>query len=218
MAQRRGLFRIVTPKGWAVLPPGAEAVLWPPVDLPKARALDLAEHRALLPISISVVKVLAEPGRNMYLLKAGRTYMLSASRTAKSSTPPAGVTHELRLFCGGPCDLSPLYFLSLPRGATAVVRGFIDVEPAGRWAPAPPPPEGDPKGGLDILADPQRAKALLALVYDKSKETRKLACDLGLWTPCPGEGPGRFTTAALHALRLIAHFLPDRTEAAEDEG
>ncbi|WP_258871939.1 hypothetical protein [Pyrobaculum aerophilum] len=71
---------------------------------------------------------------------------------------------------------------------------------------------------MDILADPQRAKALLALVYDKSKETRKLACDLGLWTPCPGEGPGRFTTAALHALRLIAHFLPDAQRRRRTRG
>ena len=216
MARRPALFRIVTPRGWAVLPPGAEALLWPPVDLPKARALDLAEHRALIPISISAVKVLAEPGRNMYELKAGRTYMLSAARASRASSPPAGVTHELRLFCGGPCDLSPLYFLSLPRGAAAIVRGFIDVEPADRWAPAPPP-EGDPKEGLDILADPRRARALLHLVYDKSREARRLGCDLGLWTPCPGEGPGRFTAAALHALRLIAHFLPDYA-AGLDEG
>ncbi|MEM0463040.1 hypothetical protein [Pyrobaculum sp.] len=207
MAQRRGLYRVVTPRGWAVLPPGAEAVLWPPVDLPKARALDLAGHRALLPVSISVVKVLPEPGRDMYLLKAGRTYMLSAARASKASSPPGGVTHELRIFCGGPCDLSPLYFLSLPRGAAAVVRGFIDVEPVERWAPAPAP-EGDPKGGLDILADPKRAVALLTLVYDKSREARRLGCELGLWTPCPGEGSGRFTAAAQHALRLIAHFLP----------
>jgi hypothetical protein len=212
MAPQPALYRIVTPEGWAVLPPGAEATLWPPVDLPKARALDTAGHRALIPISITVVKILAEPSRGMYELRARRRYQIAAARTDKASQPPRGVSHELRIYCGGgPCDLSPLYMLALPRGATAVIRGYIDTQPTARWAPAPPP-EGDPKAGLDILADPRRAQLLIALVYDKSRATRQKACTHELWTPCPGQAPGRYTTAALHALRLIAHFLPNTYE------
>ena len=46
---------------------------------------------------------------------------------------------------------------------------------------------------------------------------RGLCYDLGLWTPCPGEGPGRFTAAAQHALRLIAHFLPNYAEGPKEE-
>ncbi|AEA12621.1 hypothetical protein TUZN_1141 [Thermoproteus uzoniensis 768-20] len=107
--------------------------------------------------------------------------------------------------------------LALPRGAAAVVRGYIDAQPTARWAPAPPP-EGDPKAGLDILADPRRAQLLIALAYDKSRATRQKACAHELWTPCPGQAPGRYTTAALHALRLIAHFLPSGEREEETGG
>jgi len=176
-------------------------------------------------------------------LKLGpRRYIVLLWPDSVAAAPLAHMAHRLYILCLQPdCDLSPLFALAdplqYPQYAAATARAIYvpqreNIQFA-RWLPicdyidckntkniifkAPNYEQTFARAGLDILSNPEKLQLLVRLVYDRSKEARRLGFMAGLWTLNPDAIPGDIWSQIEDAVKRRDHMqLCDLARHAEE--
>jgi hypothetical protein len=171
-----------------------------------------------------------------------RRYIVLLWPDSIAAAPLAHMSHRLYILCLQPdCDLSPLFALAdplqYPQYAATVARAIYvpqreNIQFA-RWLPicnyvdcknatnlifaSPNYEQTFARAGLDILSNPEKLQLLVRLVYDRSKEARRLGFAAGLWTLNPDAMPGDIWSQIEDAVKRRDHAqLCDLARYAEE--
>ncbi len=153
--------------------------------------------------------------KHMELRLGPRRYIVLLWPDSIAAAPLGHMAHRLYILCLQPdCDLSPLFALAdplqYPQYAAAIARAIYVPQRENiqftRWLPicdyidcknnknviftAPNYEQTFARAGLDILSSSEKLQLLIRLVYDRSKEARRLGFMAGLWTLNPDAVPG----------------------------
>jgi hypothetical protein len=171
-----------------------------------------------------------------------RRYIVLLWPDSIAATPLSHMAHRLYILClQQDCDLSPLFALAdplqYPQFAAAVARAIYVPQRENvqftRWLPicnyvnckntenvifaSPNYEQTFARAALDILSNPEKVQLLMRLVYDRSKETRRLGFAAGLWTLNPDAMPGDVWSQIEDAVRRRDHMqLRDLVTLAEE--
>jgi len=168
-----------------------------------------------------------------------RRYIVLLWPDSIAAAPLAHMAHRLYILCLQPeCDLSPLFALAdplqYPQYAAAVARAIYVPQRENiqfsRWLPicnyidckntiftSPNYEQTFARAALDILSSPEKLQLLMRLVYDRSKEARRLGFMAGLWTLNPEALPGDIWSQIEDAVKRRDHMqLCDLAKLAEE--
>jgi len=219
-------------------------MLMPSVALPPYRAMDMGPHSKTLSTAVTTVCMTYYGGRryrqhkHIELRLGPRRYIVLLWPDSLAAAPLAHMAHRLYILClQHECDLSPLFALAdplqYPQYAAAVARAIYvpqrDVQFT-RWLPicnyidckdtifsAQNYEQTFARAALDILSSPEKLQLLMRLVYDRSKEARRLGFMTGLWTLNPEALPGDIWSQIEDAVKRRDHMqLCDLAKLAEE--
>jgi hypothetical protein len=202
----------------AELPTFICLMLMPSIALPQYRAMDSGPHSKTLSASATTICMTYYGGKryrqykHIELRLGPRRYIVLMWPDSVAAAPLGHMSHRLYILCLQPdCDLSPLFALAdplqYPQYAAAVARAVYVPQRENiqftRWLPicnyidckntiftSPNYEQTFARAGLDILSSPEKVQLLMRLVYDRSKEARRLGYMAGLWTLNPDAVPG----------------------------
>ncbi len=219
-------------------------MLMPAVALPQYRAMDMGPHSKTLSAAVTTVCMTYYGGKryrqykHIELRLGPRRYIVLLWPDSVAAAPLGHMSHRLYILCLQPdCDLSPLFALAdplqYPQYAATVARAIYvpqrDVQFT-RWLPicnyidckntiftAPNYEQTFARAGLDILSNSEKLQLLVRLVYDRSKEARRLGFMAGLWTLNPDAVPGDIWSQIEDAVKRRDHMqLCDLARYAEE--
>jgi len=229
----------------AELPTFVCLMLMPAVALPQYRAMDMGPHSKTLSAATTTICMTYYGGKryrqhkHIELRLGPRRYIVLLWPDSVAAAPLAHMAHRLYILCMQPdCDLSPLFALAdplqYPQYAATVARAIYVPQREniqfGRWLPicnyidckdtifsAPNYEQTFARAGLDILSSPEKLQLLMRLVYDRSKEARRLGFMAGLWTLNPDAMPGDVWSQIEDAVKRRDHMqLCDLSKHAEE--
>jgi hypothetical protein len=220
-------------------------MLMPAAALPQYRAMDMGPHSKTLSAAATTVCMTYYGGKryrqhkHIELRLGPRRYIVLLWPDSIAAAPLAHMAHRLYILCLQPeCDLSPLFALAdplqYPQYAAAVARAIYVPQRENiqfsRWLPvcnyidckntiftSPNYEQSFARAGLDILSSPEKLQLLMRLVYDRSKEARRLGFMAGLWTLNPDATPGDIWSQIEEAVKRRDHMqLCDLAKLAEE--